>query len=79
MPLGMELGLSLDDFVLDGNPALPLPQKGRSPQFSAHIYCDQTAAYIKMPLATEVGLGPNDIVLDGDPDAPSQKGGRVPP
>ena len=79
MPLGMELGLSLDDFVLDGNPALPLPQKGRSPQFSAHIYCDQTAAYIKMPLATEVGLGPNDIVLHGDPASPPQKKSAQPP
>ena len=29
----------------------PLPQKGRSStQFSAHVYCGQTAAWIKMPL-----------------------------
>jgi len=42
----------------------PLPQKGaRSPQFSAHDYCGQTAAWIKMPLGTEVGLGSDDIVL----------------
>jgi len=27
MPLGMEVGLGPDDFVLDGDPALP-PQKG---------------------------------------------------
>jgi len=31
MPLGIEIGLSLGDFVLDGEPA-PLPKRGRSPQ-----------------------------------------------
>ena len=39
MPLGMEVGLSPGDIVLDGDPAY-LPQKGghRSrPQFSAHV------------------------------------------
>jgi len=28
----------------------PLPKKGRSPQFSAHVYCGQMAAWIKMHL-----------------------------
>jgi len=27
----------------------PLSQKGRSPKFSAHVYCGQIAAWIKMP------------------------------
>jgi len=66
MPLGMEVGLIPGDFVLDGDPVLP-PQKGRSPQISAHVYCGQTAAWIKMPLGTEIGVGLRDIVLDGDP------------
>jgi len=66
MPLGMEVGLSPGDFALDGDPA-PSPKRGRSPQFSAHVYCGQTAAWIKMPLGTEVGLGLRDIVLGGDP------------
>jgi len=68
MPLGMELGLSPGDFVLDGTP-LSLPKKGAepSPQFSAHFYCGQTAACIKMPLGVEVGLSPGDFVLDGVP------------
>jgi len=43
------------------------PQKGHNPKFSAHVYCGQTAGWIKLPLGTEVGLGPGDIVLDGDP------------
>ena len=43
------------------------PQKGHSPQFSAHVCCGQTAGSIKMPLGTEVDLGPGDIVLDGHP------------
>ena len=36
------------------------------PHFSVHIYCDQTAGWMKMPLGTEVGLSPGDIVLDAD-------------
>ena len=52
----------------------PLPQKGRSPtQFSAHVYCGQTAAWIKMPLGTEVGLGLRDIVFDVHPATPEKK------
>jgi len=56
----------------------PLPKRGRSPQFSAYVYCGQTAAWIKMPLGTEVGLGPGDIVVDGDPAPPHQKGVGAP-
>ena len=65
MPLGMEVGLSPRDFVLDGDPA-PFPKRRRSPQFSAHVYCSQTAGWIKMTRGIEVGLGPVHIVLDGD-------------
>ena len=39
----------------------PLPKKGAEPptQFSAHVYCGQTAGWIKMTLGImEVGLGP---------------------
>ena len=59
MPLGLELGLIPGDFVFDGDPA-PLPRKGAEPpsQFSAHVYCGQTAGWIKMALGMEVGLGP---------------------
>jgi len=73
MPVGREIGLSSSDIVLDGNPA-PLPKKGRSPQFSAHVYCGQTAGWIKMPLGTEVGHVPGHTVLDGDPAPPPTKG-----
>ena len=50
----------------------PHPQKGAEPppQFSAHFYCGQTAACIKMPLGMEVGLSPGNFVLDGDPAPP---------
>ena len=55
------------------------PQRGdRAPQFSAHVYCDQTAAWSTMPLGMEVGLSPGHTVLDGDPAHPSPKGG-IPP
>ena len=49
-------------------PAPPPQKRGRSSQFSAHVYCDQTAGWIKIILRTEVGLSPGDlVVLDGDP------------
>jgi len=61
---------------------LPLPKKGAQPlpQLLAHVYCAQTAGWIKMPLAMEVGVGldPSNIVLDGDPAPPPQKEGRAP-
>jgi len=48
--------------------------KGHSPpQFSAQVYCGQTAAWIKMPLGTEVGLG----MLDGT-QLPLPKKGQSP-
>jgi len=58
----------------------PSPKRGWSPppQFSAHVYCGQTARWIKMPLGTKVGLGPGHIWLDGDP-APLPKNGAEPP
>jgi len=56
---------------------LQLPKKWAEPQFLAHVYCDQTAGWIKMALGTEVGLGPDHIVLDGDP-APLPKKGAEP-
>ena len=59
-------------------PSSPLPAKGaQQPQFSAHVYCSQTAGWIKMKLGMEVGLIPGHIVLDGYP-APSSKGAQLP-
>jgi len=54
---------------------LPLPQKGAEhAKFSAHVYCGQTAGWIKMVLGMDVGLSPGDFVLDGDPAPLPQKG-----
>jgi len=74
MPLGREVGLSPSDIVLDGVPA-PLLKEGQS-QFSALVYCGQTAGWIQMELRKEVGLGPGHIVLDGDPPPPPKKKGN---
>jgi len=41
MPHGRKVGLDPGDIVVDGDTA-PLPKKGASPQFSAHVYCGQT-------------------------------------
>jgi len=67
MALGMEVGLDPGHIVLDGDQAPLVKKGGRGPQFSAHFYCGQTAAWIKMLHGTEVGLGLRDIVLDGEP------------
>jgi len=66
MPLGMEVGLGAGDFVFDGDPAT-LRKKGTATptQFLAHVYCGQTAGWMKTPLGTKVDLGPGHIVLDG--------------
>jgi len=62
MPLGMEVGLSPDNFVVDGDPAAPRLRDtvldGDPP---------------KMPLGMEVFLGPGDIVFDGDPATPRKR------
>ena len=78
MPLSMEIGLSPNDFVLDGDPA-PHPRNGHGPQFSAHDCCGPTAKWIKMPLGRELGLVPGDFVLDGNPAAPSPNRGAEAP
>jgi len=51
MPIDEEVGLSLGDIVLDGDPAPP--KRGTASQFSAHVYCGQTAGLIKTPLGRE--------------------------
>ena len=78
MKLGTQVGLGPSHIVLHGDTARP-SQKGRSPQFAAHVCCVQTAGWIKMLLGTEVGLGPGDFMLDGDPASPPQKGAEPPP
>jgi len=79
MPLSMDAGLSSEDFVLDGEP-VPLRDMGaKPPQFFAHVYCGQTAGWIKMPLGVEVGLGLRHIVFDVDPATPRKKAHPLPP
>ena len=80
MPLGTDVGVDRNDIVFSGDPALPPPKKGTDhTQFLAHIYCGQTAGWIKMPLGTEIELGPDDVVLDGVLETqPPPKTGRSP-
>ena len=59
-------------------PSFSSPKGAQLPHFSAHICCDQMAAWITMPLGIEVGLGPGDFVLDGDPAPSSPKRGGAP-
>jgi len=57
---------------------LPPPQKGcgAAPQFSADVFCGQTAGWMKLVLGMMVGLSPGDFVLNGDPAPPK---GAEPP
>ena len=72
----MEVGLALAQANLCYmGTELPLPRGGRTPQFSAHVYCGQTAGWIK--IAPEVGLGPGYIVLMRT-QLPSPKRGQSP-
>ena len=65
--LGMEVGLGLGDFLLDGDPATPRTEgTPTTTQFLA-VYCGQTAGWMKTPVGTEVDLSPGHIVLDGVP------------
>ena len=80
MPLARKVGLNPGDVVLDGDPA-PLPEKWQSPQFSAHVYCGQTAGWITMPLGMEIGSAQATlwIVLDGDPALSRKVAQQLPP
>jgi len=66
MALGMEVGIGPDVFVFDGDRATPRTEgTPTNTQCLAHVYCGQTAGWMKTPLGTEVDLGPDHIVLDG--------------
>jgi len=79
MPLGIEVGLRPGDFVFNGDPAaLSKKVAVPPPQFSAHVYCGQTAGWVKMAHGMDPRLGPGHIVLDKDP-ALLPKKGREPP
>jgi len=60
MRLGMEVNLGTDDVVLDGVAAPP--KRDTVPQFSVHVYCGQTAGWMKTPLGMEVDIGPGHNV-----------------
>ena len=55
-------------------PTLPPQKRGEAPKFSAHVYCGQTAGWMKLVLGMEVGLSPGDFVLDGHPVPFPKKG-----
>jgi len=47
---------------------IPLPKRGGGQKkFSAHVYCGQTAGWMKLVVGKDVGLSQDDFVLDGDP------------
>ena len=74
MPLGTEVGLSPGDFVFDGDPSTTPRQKRHThpTQFLAHVYCGQTAGWIKMLLGTEVNVGSGDVLLIGVASPPKR-------
>ena len=79
MSLCMEVGLDLRDIVFDVDPCSYPQKKGilTPTQFLSHVYCGQTAGWMKTPLGTEVDLGPGHIVLEGSQHL--RKGHSAPP
>jgi len=75
MPLGMEVGLSPVNFVLDEDPA-PTP-KGAEPHpiFGPHLLWPNGC--MKTPLGTDVDLDPGHTVLDRVP-APARGARQLP-
>ena len=76
MPLGREVCLGSDHFMLDGDPA-PIPQRGTAPNFRPiHV----AAKWLHGSRCHLVygGRGLGDFVLDGDFVPPPQKGGGAP-
>jgi len=78
MPLDMQEGLVPGPQHVRWGPSFPQKRGIADCQFLAHIYCGQTAGWIRILLGTELGLGPGDTVLDGDP-APLWKRGTTGP
>jgi len=58
---------------------LPKEREELPPQFSAHVYCGQTAGWIKMALGMEMDVGAGHIVICGDPSPLPPKGTEPPP
>jgi len=75
VPLGTEVNLGPGYVVLDGVAAPP--KRGTGPHFSVHVYCGQTAGWVKTPFGMEVDIGSDHIVLDEVP-ALRQRGTALP-
>jgi len=78
LALGMEVGLSTGDFVLDGDPVLPPQQRGSPlPIFGPFLLCPKRldASRCHWVWRMEVGLSPGEFVLDGDPARLPKRGG----
>ena len=68
-----EIGFGPGHIVFAGDPAFPTDNGTTALHFSIHVYCGQTAGWIKMALGTEVGLGPGDIEFRWRPNYPHGK------
>ena len=60
---GSRCHLVLRPYCARWRPSSPPQKRGQSPQFFAHVYCGQMAAWISIPLGMSVGLYPGHIVL----------------
>ena len=78
MKLGMQVGLGPGHIVLNGDPAPPPQKGGGSPQFSAHVYCDQMAGSIKIVTWHGGGPRPTPHCARWGRSPPPQKGAQPP-
>ena len=79
MQLGMEVGLSPSDIVLDGDPAPLSTKREQSPQFSAHGYYGQMAAWMICHLAWRYVSAQATMCYRWGPSSPPRKGRSSPP
>ena len=61
----MEVGLGPGDLCSMGTQLSPEKIAHPSHAILVHVYCSQTAGWIKMPLRMEENVGQGDAVLDG--------------
>jgi len=75
----MLIGIDHVHIMLNGDPAIDSQHPPHTFEIyifvspASHVYCGQTAGWIKMSFGTKVGLDPGHIVLDGNPLLPPPK------
>jgi len=76
-----KVGLVPSHMVLNGDPALMPPKGAQQPPLSAHVYCGQSAGWIRIPLGKLVRgrFLPRRHCVQWEPSSPTERGTAAPP